>query len=71
MLIMSDSAEEHVNAEFVLRNCGIPNLGNTCFFNAATQFLLSIIPIRIAADKLEHNEKCTKNVLYVIGKFSL
>ena len=52
---MGDSTDNNVNAEIVLSSCGIPNLGNTCFFNAATQFLLSITPIRNAIDKLEHN----------------
>ena len=58
---MSDFANKHIQSIFVSRNCGIPNLGNTCFFNAATQFLLSITPIRNAIDKLEHNEKCKQN----------
>ena len=57
---MSYSADERCNAEYVLRSRGIPNLENKCFFNAATQFLLSIIPIRDAVDKLEHNDKRKK-----------
>ena len=58
---MGDSTDKNVNAEIVSSCCGIPNLGNTCFFNAATQFLLSINPIRNAVLKLEHNQKCKKN----------
>ena len=41
-------------------------MGNTCFFNAATQFLLSIIPIRNAINKLEHNKKCKKKCFVCI-----
>ena len=56
---MTDSVEL-VNGEFLLHNDGIPNLGNTCFFNAATQFLLSIFPIRDAVYKLKHNKTCKR-----------
>ena len=59
--MMNATANCCINIDLVSPNCGIRNLGNTCFFNAATQFLLSIAPIRNAVDKLSHNEICSEN----------
>ena len=52
----------HSSGEYI----GIQNLGNTCFFNAASQFLISIVPIQNAVENLAHNIICKKNCFVCI-----